>query len=349
MATVKDSKPTAPGGKKRGGMVKWAALGALTIVFVIAAQLGYVGFGWAHLWAATFPRDESLLEYVPGDAGAIVIIDPHQLDLKALGGEDSVARAYLSRTRAEVKKATGIDLFFDVDKLTLTPALVVARGRFNAKKLAQQLAEARYTEAEYKGQSYLVRAGEDAICVINDKILLYGDEAGIKAAIDGKQAGTSLAKSEQVTDRLKSVGWDHPLLVTVRITDERPSIRAVLKGGAGPRAVTVGMSTKSGLSVDAAIESASPAAAEELRKLLDEKRANLDELKSTVGSEAAVILGNVAKTATITNEPTQSLVKIKLQIEPAQLEALIKSAGSVAPLGEIYKNVRLFQLLMPNP
>jgi hypothetical protein len=349
MATVKDSKPTAPGGRKRGGPAKWVALGVLTLAVVIAVQTGYAGFGWAHLWAATFPRDESLLEYVPGDTGAVVIIDPHQLDLSALGGEESAPRMYLSRTREAVKKATGIDLFFDVDKLTLTPALVVGRGRFNAKKLAQQLSEARYTEAEHKGQSYLVRAGEDAIAVIDDKILLYGDEAAIKAAIDGKQGGTSLAKSEQVTDRLKGVGWGYPLLVTVRITDERPSIRAILQGSTGPRAVTVGVSTKNGLDVNTAIETATPAAAEELRKLLDEKRANLDDLKPTVGPDTAQILTNIAKTATITNEPTQSLAKIQLHIEPAQLDALIKAAGSAAPLGEIYKNVRLFQLLMPSP
>src|SRR5262249_32945632 len=158
------------------------------------------------------------------------IVDPHQLDPKALGGADSAARYHLSRTREEIKKATGIDLFFDVDKLALTPTLVIARGRFNANKLALTLAPARYTQAEHEGQSYLVRAGEDAIAVIGDKLLLYGDEEGIKAAIDSKAAGTSLAKRDEVMGRLKGVGWDHPLLVAVNITEERPSIRAVLQG-----------------------------------------------------------------------------------------------------------------------
>jgi hypothetical protein len=348
MATVNGSKPAVNAAKKWGGPAKWVVLGVLTLAVVIAAQAGLIGFGWAHLMAKTFPRDLSLLEYVPGDTGSLVIIDPHQLDAKALGGESSVARTYLSRTREEVKKATGIDLFFDVDKLTLTPALVVARGRFNQKKLTTQLSEARYLTAEHKGQSYLVRAGEDAIAVIDDGILLYGEEASIKAAIDAKQGGSSLAKSDVVPDRLKSVGWDHPVLVTVRITDERPSIRAILKGSTGPRSLTVGAKTVNGLDLTAVIESVSPASAAELQKLLEEKRGSVDDLKSMVGSDAALILVEVAKKATITNNPAQSFVKIQLHIDPSQLDALIKAAGSAAPFGELYKDMRLFQLLVPN-
>src|SRR6476619_2276317 len=98
MATVKGSKPMGSAGR-RGGKAKWIVLGALVVSVVIAAQAGYVGFGWAHLLAATFPRDEALLAYVPGDTGSVVIIDPHQIDPKALGGEDSIARTYLKRTR----------------------------------------------------------------------------------------------------------------------------------------------------------------------------------------------------------------------------------------------------------
>lgn len=350
MATVNGSKPAAPAAKMRGRQAKivgLGVLGVLTLAIFIAAQTGYLGYGWAHLMAKTFPRDVSLLAYVPGDIGSVVILDPHQIDSKALGGEPSVARTYLSRTREEVKKATGIDLFFDVDKLMLTPALVVARGRFSEKKLGEQLAAARYTVAEHKGQRYLVRAGEDAIAVVDDAILLYGEEAGLKAAIDGEQAGTSLAKSDQVIDRLKSVGWDQAVLATVRITDERPSIRAVLKGSTGPRAITVGAKTQGGLDLTAVIESASPAAAEELRKLLEEKRGSVEDLKATVGEDAAQILVAVAKKATITSAASQSQVKIQVHVEPAQLEALLKAAGSAAPLGELYKSVRLFQLLSP--
>src|SRR5262245_43385126 len=102
MATVTGSKPMGSAGR-RGGKGKWIALGTITLIVVIAAQAGYVSFGWAHLLAATFPRDEALLAYVPGDTGSVVIIDPHQIDPKALGGEDGVARAYLKRTREEIK------------------------------------------------------------------------------------------------------------------------------------------------------------------------------------------------------------------------------------------------------
>jgi hypothetical protein len=348
MSTVKVSKPT----NLRGwmdGRAKWFLPGALAllIIIIIAVLTGYAGFGWAHLMAAMFPRDEALLEYVPGDTASVVILDPHQLDPKALGADDCILRTYLTRNRTEIKKATGIDLGFDVDKLALTPALVVARGRFDAKKLAKELSEARYTAAEHKGHPYLVRAGEDAIAVIGDSILLYADEAGIKAAIDARDAGASLAKNEEVTARLKRIGWDHALLIAARIADDRPSIRAILTGSTGPRAVTVAVSTKSGLDLDAMVESASPTAADELRKRLDEKRTSVDELTPAVGPAAAEILVDIAKNTTITSDPAQSFVKIRGHIEPAQLDALIKAASSSASVGEFYKSMRLYQLLVP--
>ena len=149
---------------------------------------------------------------------------------------------------------------------------MVARGRFDGKKLADKLIESHYALAEHKGETYLVRAGEDAIAAIGGSVLLYGDEAGVKAAIDAQKDGTSLQKNEQVTARLSQMGWNHPLLVTVRITDDKPSVREVLTGATGPRAVTVGVSTLAGLDLDAVVETPSPSAGAELAKLLDEKR-----------------------------------------------------------------------------
>jgi hypothetical protein len=340
----KGSKPVAAGGRKPG-RIKWMVLGVLVLAVVIAAQAGFVGYGWAQLKSAAFPRDEAILGYAPADTVGVLIVDPHQIDPKSLGGESGAARSWLTRTRADILKATGIDLFFDVDKLVVTPAIVVLRGRFDAHKLDAHLAEAHYVAADYKGQSYLVRAGEDAIAVIGGDVLLYGDEAGVKAAIDAKQGGTSLEKSDQVLERLKSVGWNHPVLLTVRITDEKPSIRSILTGSTGPRAVTVGLATLSGLDVTASIESASPAAAEELKKLLEEKRGTPDTLAPVIGPGSAAILVDVAKKATITSQ--ESFLRVQMHVDPAQLEALIKATGGSPELGEAYKNLRLFQLLVP--
>jgi hypothetical protein len=340
----KSSKPVAAGGGKPG-RVKWMVLGVVVLAVFIAAQAGFVGYGWAQLKSSAFPRDEAILGYAPADTVGVLIVDPHQIDPKSLGGADSTARQWLVRTRADLQKATGIDLFFDVDKLAVTPTIVVLRGRFDAHKLAERLAEAHYAAADYKGQSYLVRAGEDAIAVVDDDVLLYGDEAGIKASIDAKQGGTSLEKSEQVLERLKSVGWNHPILLTLRITDEKPSIRSILTGSTGPRAVTVGITTLSGLDLVASIESASPGAAAELKKLLEEKRGTPDTLAPVVGPGPAAILTDVAKKATITSQ--ESFLRVQMHLDPAQLDALIKATGDSAPLAEAYKNLRLFQLLVP--
>lgn len=341
---VKSSKPVSAGGRKPG-RVKWVVLGAIVLAVVIAAQAGFVGYGWAQLKASVFPRDEAILGYVPGDAVGILVVDPHQIDPKSLGGESSAARQWLVRTRTEIKTATGIDLLFDVDKLAASPEVIVLRGRFDARQLTERLAAARYTEATHKGQSYLVRAGEDAVAVVDGDLLLYGDEAGIKAAIDAHRGDTSLEKNEQVLARLKGVGWDHPILLTVRITDDKPSIRSILTGSTGPRALTVGITTLSGLDLVASIESASPAAAEELKKLLEEKRGSPDSLAPVLGPGAAAILVDVAKKATIVSQ--ESALRIQMHVDPAQLDALIKAADGAAPLGDLYKTLRLYQLLVP--
>ena len=340
----KSSKPVAASGRKPG-RIKWMVLGVLILAVVVASQAGLTGYGWAHLKSSAFPRDEAILGYAPADTAGVLIVDPHQVDPKSLGAESGAARGWLSRTRADLQKATGIDLFFDVDKIVATPTILVLRGRFDAHKLAERLGAAHYAAVDYKGQSYLVRAGEDAIAVVDGDILLYGDEAGVKAAIDAKQGGTSLEKSEQVLERLKSVGWNHPILLTIRITDEKPSIRSILTGSTGPRAVTVGLTTLSGLDVAASIESASPAAAEELKKLLEEKRGAPDALTPVIGPDSAAILVDVAKKATITRQ--ESYLRVQMHVEPAQLDALLRASSASMPLGEAYKTLRLYQLLVP--
>ncbi len=219
------------------------ALGVVALAGFLAVETGWAGFGWAQLKATVYPADTGLLGWVPESTGGVVIVDPHQLDVKALGAPGSPAREAIDRTRADVKEATGIDIAFDVDKLLLSPSLAVAHGRFDQKKLTERLTEHRYALAERKGEVYLVRAGEDAIGVVGGSVLLYGDEPAIKAAIDAHEAGTTLEKSDPTKERLSQVGWNHPLLVTVRITDEQPSLRAILTGATGPRAVTVGVST----------------------------------------------------------------------------------------------------------
>ena len=348
MASSKVGRP-APA-RRRAGRAKWIVLGALALGGFVAVEAGWAGFGWAQLRSAVFPRDEALLGWVPGDTGSLLIVDPHLLDQKALGAEGSAARTTLETTRDDVKRATGIDLAFDVDKLVLSPALAVARGRFDAKKLADRLAEHRYTAAEHRGVAYLVRAGEDAIAVIDGSILLYGDAPGIEAAIDAHEGSTSLEKNDPLTERLRRIGWDHPVVATLRITDDRPSLRQILAGGSGPRAVSVALTTLAGLDVNAVVESASVGNAEELRKLLEEKRASADALAPFVGPEAAPIVVGAAKKATIVVDGaagTGGSVKVHVHLDAAEVETLVKLARSSQPLAEAYKTMRLFQLLVP--
>ncbi|WP_437683176.1 hypothetical protein [Sorangium sp. So ce131] len=351
MSTESASKPT-PAAKvpKKRGKAKYIVLLALVLSVFLAAQTGLLGYGWAHLRAATFPKDESLLEYVQGSATGVVIVDPHQLDLKVLGGEGGAVRQHLERTRDDIKKATGIDLSFDVDKLAFSSSLVVARGRFNEQKLAERLAERSYVAAEHKGVKFLVRAGEDAIAVRDGSILLYGPEPEIRASIDAEEAETSLASRDEVTSRLEQLGWDRPLLGVALLAQEKPSLRAILVGSTGPRAVTFGVATKGGISAKVAIDAASPNAAEELRKLLEEKRADAQALNALVGPEAGAALAEVMKRAQLSVDQGAGRLTIQADVRPEELDVLAKASEKAAgSLGEMYKAARLFQLLAPGP
>ncbi len=340
------AKPAMPP-KRRGGAKLYVLLG-LVLIIVIGVQTGFAGYGLAHIKAAMFPKDEGLLEYVPASAGGVLVVDPHQVELEALGAEGGAARTYVERTRADIKKATGIDLVFDVDKLALVPGLVVARGRFSHDRVKERLAEHGYSEVDHKGNKLLVRSGEDAIAVLGGSILLYGDEASIRAGIDAEDGGASLAERDEITDRLAAGGWDHPVLGTVQLTDTKPSLRAILTGFTGPRAITVGVSMKPGLSIRAAIEAASPSAAEELRKLLEEKQKNADALKSVAGGDAGPMLADLARRAKIAAKPGSSQLTVDIDLTPEELEKLVTAAEkATSGLGEIYKDLRLFQLLTP--
>src|SRR5262245_23031089 len=295
--------------RPKGGKAKLVVFGVLVLAMFIAVKTGWMGYGWAQLKSKAFPRDEALLAWVPADTQAVAIVDPHQLDLKALGPEQGTARTALERIRKDIKIATDIGLVFDVDKLALTPNLVVARGRFDADKLATKLAEYHYVKTDYNGRRYLARAGEDAIAVVDDDFLLYGDEASIKGSIDAK-TGASLQQNEKVTARLSQMGWDQPLLVTVVLSDERPSLRSMVTGATGPRGVTIGVRTTRGYDVKADVEAASPTAAAELAKLLEEKRTGAADTFGDAGAELSPVLAEIAKGATVKSTAGSALVKV---------------------------------------
>jgi hypothetical protein len=350
MSTAASAGGGAAGGtKKKGGRAKWIALLIVVLAVFIGIQTGLAGYGWAHLKSAVYPSDTGLLDYIPADEAAVVIIDPHQIDEASLGEEQGTARVALKRVRDDINKAAGIDVAFDIDKLVLTPTVAVARGRFNRAKLEERLIESRYVAAEHKGARVLVRQGEDAIAVVGS-VLLYGNEAGVRAAIDAEADDKSLGEDEPTNRRLKQMGWDRAALATIRVSEDRPSLRAVLTGSTGPRAVTVGVATKPGkLVIDVLIEAASASAADELAKLIEEKRAQPAATQGFLGEEASQVIAEVAKSATVQAEPATSSVRIHIELDPATQEKIAGVAGKALPAqgADLYKALRLYQLLTP--
>src|SRR4051812_25620420 len=105
--------------KSRGRPLVW--LFVLGLGVFLAVKTGWAGYGWAHLRASAYPRADALLAWLPPDTQGVAIVDPHQIHPAALGSEKSAVRSWLERVRADVKKAAGVDLAFDVDKIALTP------------------------------------------------------------------------------------------------------------------------------------------------------------------------------------------------------------------------------------
>jgi hypothetical protein len=333
---------------------RWAASWIVLVLFGLGVfagvKSGWVGFGWAQLRSSLFPRDEALLEWVPADAMAVAIFDPHQMPLKSLP-PSSVLRVAFDHTRNDVKKLVGIDLAFDVDKVAVTPNLVVMRGRFDGEAIAEKLAEYRYTKADYAGRSYVVHAGEDAVMVVGDDLLFYGDESAIKGAIDAK-SGVAVAKNDRVVARLLRMGWDEPLVGTVQLSDDRPSVRAVLTGTTGPRAVTFGLKPAKGAAgafdLRVSVEAASPRAAEDLAKLLEARRAaGADALKVFTGTDLAGLLAQAAANASIHADTAAGAVDITARVSADTLDALVRAAQKSEVLLSTYRTIRLYQLFAP--
>jgi hypothetical protein len=325
---------------------KWPAVGVLVAAAAVAQVTGYLGFAIGELKASVFPRDNGLLEYLPDTTRALVVIDPHRIDVMSVGGPRGQIGTNLVRIREDIKHLTGVDMYIDVDKIILSPSLVVARGRFDAARIASKLAESRYASAEYKGHTYLVRPGEDALAVLGD-VLLYGDEPAIRASLDAQAAKTSLAESDRVKDRLSAIGWGNPLIATVQLLDERPSIKQTVAGSTGPRAYSVAIRTHAGMDVDVLVEAASPGAAQETARLLDEKRKDAPPALLRTASPALVDrLGAAAKAAVIAAPPESSSVSIKVHLDQPTIDAATGGVGQLLPPGAA-RDFRLLQLLVP--
>jgi hypothetical protein len=187
---------------------------------------------------------------------------------------------------------------------------------------------------------------------VEDSVLVYGDEAAIKASIDAKdgiKAAASLASNGEVVDRLAQIGWNQPLLGTVALGGDRPSLRSMITGSTGPRAVSFGVRGDRGVDVRAAIDAVSPSAGQEVATLVDEKRANATELQALVGQDLATSVASIAKDATVKADPVTGQVAIAAHVPSESLDAVLRAAARSAPLSDTYKTFRLVQLLAPAP
>jgi hypothetical protein len=341
------AKPGGVGGKRRS-RAKWVALVLLGGVAFLAVKAGWAAFAWARIKSATVPRDDALLAWIPADTTVVAVVDPHQMSSKVLGAPRGLVRASIERLCSDIQKATGVDLAFDVDKVALTPSLIVMRGRFDGDRITQKLAEYGYVRSDYQGRHTVVRAGEDALFVSDDEVIVYGDEPAIKASADA-HGGISLANNDQVVARLAQIGWNHAVIGTVRLGADRPSLRAMIAGTSGPHAVTFGARAAKGIQVEASVEAGSANASEDLGRLLEEKRMNAADALRNWGPDLAAQIAQVARTAAVRVDAPSASVRLSATLSPDSIDALYKAASASPMVAETFKGYRLAQLLAPNP
>ena len=123
----------------------------------------------------------------------------------------------------------------------------------------------------------------------------------------------------------------------------------MLTGSTGPRSATLAAATPKGggLEVTVTVEAASPAAAEEMQRLIEDKRKAEGPLAPMLGQGPAMdAVAAIIKSANVSADPPQSSVIVRARATAEQLDAITKVASSPGTM-ELYKSLRLYQLLAP--
>jgi hypothetical protein len=175
------------------------------------------------------------------------------------------------------------------------------------------------------GFTYFAKRGEDAFAVLGDSVLLYGTEEGVALALDAHGSGANLGRDDATLARLKEAGWGHPLLVSMRVTDDTPSVRAIVSGTGGPRSVTIAATTTpQGLDLYGTVDLASAAAAADFAKSLG-ARTTKEKLAELAGDDVGAALEPIAKHTTVTASGAE--VKVRAHADPAEVDAATRAAG----------------------
>lgn len=95
-------------------------------------------------------------------------------------------------------------------------ALLAADDEDKAREALEKSAEGKVTKKTYKGVEYLMDEGEETNAgAVLDGFLMFGTEAGVKAAIDTREGGSALADSDDYNNAIDDVSDDRLGLVYI--------------------------------------------------------------------------------------------------------------------------------------
>jgi hypothetical protein len=199
--------------KNRTRLFLVVAVGVLVVGLGTGLVASYVGQNFTLIGG----NGPEALSYVPADARMVAFADIRDL-------ASSEIRQKLRQfepspdARNQLENETGIDIERDVDEIVVAgftststpqgPPLAIARGRFDADRIETLIRQHNGTVEDYKGQRLLVIADHNKVAVsfVEAGVVVAGDLAAVKRAIDTKLAGTgAITDNAEVMKLIKDV------------------------------------------------------------------------------------------------------------------------------------------------
>jgi len=166
------------------------------------------------------------LAYVPADAAVVAYADVHDVMASELRQKLRAVVPPEDRGREEFRQRTGIDIETDLDRVVACmlaregpeSAFVALRGRFDVARLEALAREHHGVVEEYRG-TRLIRGSEDgagkegegrrhgtpAVAFAEPGLVLVGELAAVKAAIDTRAAGQNVTANDDLMKLIREL------------------------------------------------------------------------------------------------------------------------------------------------
>lgn len=201
---------------KRTRMFVLISAGVLVVGLGTGLVASYMGLGLQSL-TIIGGNGPAELAYIPSDAGLVAFANVRDVMDSQLRQKLLQVRPDSRNGTAELEMRTGIDIERDVDVVVASfaeggsdpdRALVVARGRFDRVRIEGLVLERGGAAEDYKGVRLLTVDGDDqtfALAFVEPDLVVFGNAAAVRRAIDTKASGTNITSNGEVMDLVRDI------------------------------------------------------------------------------------------------------------------------------------------------